>query len=125
LLIGGYAVNYYGYSRATADMDIWIGISSNNAEKVVEAIREFGYDVPELRAELFLKENQVVRMGVPPFRIEVITSISGVSFDECYAECTTDSLDEVKVNLISLRHPKVNKKASGRNKDLVDLEYLP
>ncbi len=125
MLIGGYAVNYYGYSRATADMDIWIGISSNNAAKVVEAIREFGFDVPELRSELFLKENQVVRMGVPPFRIEVITSISGVSFEECYAECTADSLDEVKVNLISLRHLKVNKKASGRNKDLVDLEYLP
>jgi hypothetical protein len=125
LLIGGYAVGYHGYSRATADMDIWIAIHPRNAEKMVEVIREFGFVVEGLSADLFLKENNVIRMGVPPFRIEVLTTISGVRFEECYNERTTDMLDEVEVNLISLKHLKANKKAAGRLKDLTDLEYLP
>jgi hypothetical protein len=125
LLIGGYAVGYHGYPRATADMDIWIAIHPQNAEKVVAVLREFGFDVPELSVELFLKENQIVRMGLPPVRLEIVTSISGVSFDECYQERLVETLDDVEVNLISLRHLKINKKASGRHKDLNDLENLP
>ena len=64
-------------------------------------------------------------MGYPPVRIEVATGISGVNFDECYAERVTDTLDGVEVNIISLRHLKLNKKASGRHKDLADLDNLP
>ena len=124
LLIGGYAVGYYGYPRATADMDIWIAVQPDNAEKVAEAIREFGFAVDGLSPDLFLQENKVIRMGVPPFRIEVVTTISGVSFHECYAERTVDVLDDVEVNLISLKHLKANKKAAGRLKDLTDLEHL-
>jgi hypothetical protein len=73
---------------------------------------------------LFLQENKVIRMGMPPFRIEVLTTISGVSFEECYAERTVDVLDEIEVNIIDLEHLKINKKASGRLKDLADLEHL-
>ena len=73
----------------------------------------------------FLKDNQIIRMGVPPVRLEIATSISGVEFDECYQERITDLLDGVEVNIISLKHLKVNKKASGRHKDLNDLENLP
>ena len=69
LLIGGYAVGYHGYPRATADMDIWVAIHPENAEKIVSVLREFGFDLPELKPELFLKENQIVRMGVPPVRL--------------------------------------------------------
>lgn len=125
LLIGGYAVGYYGYSRATADMDIWVAIHPDNAAKLVDVLREFGFGVEELSVELFLAENNVIRMGVPPFRLEVLTSISGVGFEECYRERTIDILDGVEVSLISLKHLKANKKASGRLKDLSDLEYLP
>ena len=125
LLIGGYAVGYHGYPRATADMDVWVAIHPKNAEKIVAVLKEFGFDLPELSAELFLKENQIIRMGMPPVRIEVTTTISGVSFDECYAERVVDVLDGVEVNLIDLKHLKVNKKASGRHKDLNDLENLP
>lgn len=125
LLIGGYAVAYHGYARATADMDIWIAISADNAKNVVEAIHEFfGYQVEGATPSLFLQENKVARMGVPPFRIEVLTTISGVNFEECYAERVVDTLDGVQVNLISLEHLKANKKASGRLKDLTDLEHL-
>jgi predicted nucleotidyltransferase len=125
LLIGGYAVGYHGYPRATADMDIWIAVHPQNAEKLVSVLRQFGFDLPELSADLFLKENQIIRMGVPPVRIEVTTTISGVTFGECYAQRVVDILDGVEVSLIDLEHLKINKKASGRYKDLNDLENLP
>ena len=125
LLIGGYAVGYYGYPRATVDMDIWIAIEAKNAEKIVSVLKEFGFDVPELSAELFLKKDQVIRMGVTPLKLEILTTISGVKFEESYAERITDQIDGVAVNIISLRHLKVNKESSGRHKDLNDLENLP
>jgi len=125
LLIGGYAVAYHGYPRATADLDVWIAVQPENAGKVVAALEAFGFAVPGLSAELFLKEAQIIRMGIPPVRIEIATSISGVRFDECYAARVTDELDGVPVNLIALAHLKLNKRAAGRYKDLDDLEHLP
>jgi hypothetical protein len=125
LLIGGYAVGYYGYPRATADMDIWIATQPKNAEKVVQVLQEFGFGVEGLTPALFLKAEQIIRMGVPPIRIEILTTISGVSFEKCYAARKIDVLDGVEVALISLEHLKINKKASGRYKDLNDLEQLP
>jgi hypothetical protein len=125
LLIGGYAVGYHGYPRATVDMDIWIGTNRANAERIVAALKEFGFDPPDLSTELFLKEWQVVRLGVPPIQIELVTTVSGVNFAECYAERIRDELDGVKINLISLKHLKINKKASSRHQDLADLENLP
>jgi predicted nucleotidyltransferase len=125
LLIGGYAVAYHGYPRATSDMDIWIALHPPNAAKVVAALKTFGFAVPELSADLFLKEAQIIRLGVPPVRIEIATGISGVQFDECYAARVTDELDGVPVNLIDLAHLKLNKRAAGRHKDLNDLENLP
>jgi predicted nucleotidyltransferase len=125
LLIGGYAVGYHGYPRPTGDMDIWIAVHPRNAEKMVAVIKEFGFGVPELSGDLFLKKKKIVRFGVPPLRIEISTTISGVDFDECYDERIVDTLDGIKVNLISLKHLKINKKAAGRLKDLNDLENLP
>ena len=124
LLIGGYAVGYHGYPRATNDIDIWIAISRDNAEKVVTVLREFGFDTPDLSIELFLKEDSIIRMGIPPMRIEVMTGISGVRFEECFAERVVDVIDGIALNIISLKHLKINKKASGRHKDLNDFENL-
>jgi len=124
LLIGGYAVSYHGYPRSTADMDIWVAIEPNNADRLVAVLREFGFDVPKLETSLFLNEDKVIRMGLPPLRIEVLTTISGVNFDECYSGRIIDNIDGVEVNIISLKHLKINKKASGRYKDLDDLEHL-
>jgi len=125
LLVGGYAVAYHGYPRATADMDIWVAIHPPNVQRLVDAIREFGFDMPELSPEVFLKEDQVIRMGVPPIRIEVVTSASGVDFEACYAARVVDELDGVTVTVINLEHLKINKKAAGRHRDLDDLEHLP
>ena len=102
LLIGGYAVGYHGYPRATVDLDIWVAMHPENAHKIVAALKVFGFDVPELSPELFLKSDQIVRMGVPPLRLELTTTISGVEFDECYQSRVIDDLDGVKVNLINL-----------------------
>jgi predicted nucleotidyltransferase len=124
LLIGGYAVSYHGYPRTTADMDIWIAIQKENAEKLVTVLKEFGFDIPHLAADLFLRENQIIRMGNPPMRIELLTTISGVRFEECYSERTIDVIDDVEVQIINLEHLKRNKRASGRQKDLDDLKHL-
>jgi len=122
LLIGGYAVGYYGYPRPTGDMDVWIARTPDNAQRVVDALREFGFTCPK---ELLLEQRQVVRMGVPPFRLEILTTISGVDFPACYAERLQVVLDEIDVSLISLPHLKLNKRASARSKDIADLENLP
>ena len=124
LLIGGYAVSYHGYPRATGDMDVWIADRRDNAERLVAVLREFGMDATQFSPEVFTKENQIVRMGVPPLRIELLTTISGVTFDRCYAERITEVIDEVEVPIINLQHLKQNKKASGRHKDLNDLNNL-
>ncbi len=122
LLIGGYAVGYYGYPRPTGDMDVWIATTADNARRVVDALREFGFDRP---VENLLRENEVIRMGVPPFRVQILTTISGVDFSACYARRLQVLLDDVQVSLISLSDLKVNKRASGRSKDVADLENLP
>ncbi|MDP3183865.1 MAG: hypothetical protein Q8M58_01190 [Anaerolineales bacterium] len=125
LLIGGYAVGYHGYPRATNDMDIWIAVHPDNAQRIVDVLKEFGFDLPELTPDLFLKENKIVRMGNPPMRLEISTGISGVEFEESYASRIVDTLDGVEVNIIDLPHLKANKKAAGRLKDIADLENLP
>ena len=125
LLIGGYAVGYHGYPRATNDMDIWIAIAPKTAAQMVLALREFGFDTLELSKELFLRENSIVRMGIAPMRIEILTTISGVNFDECFRQRVVDEIDGIEVNIISLKQLKINKKASGRHKDLDDIENLP
>ena len=125
LLIGGYAVGYHGYPRTTADMDVWVAISPENASKLVDVFRRFGMRDAKLTPDLFLRSGKIIRMGVPPMRIEVLTEIDGVSFAECYAAREVVTLDGETVNLISLRHLRTNKRASGRHKDLDDLEHLP
>jgi hypothetical protein len=124
-LIGGYAVGYHGYPRATNDMDIWIAVHPDNADKMVAALKEFGFDLPELTPDLFLKKDKIIRMGNPPMRLEISTGISGVEFEESYASRIVDILDGVEANIIDLSHLKANKKAAGRLKDLADLENLP
>lgn len=122
LLIGGYAVNYYGYPRATVDMDFWVGIDPSNAAKVAAVLREFGF--LQATSELFTERGKVVRMGVPPLRIEVITSVSGLEFPAAFENRVVAEIDGVPVNLVSLPDLKTNKRACGRHRDLADLEQL-
>lgn len=124
MVVGGYAVGYYGYPRATGDMDVWIAFSPTNLRALVEVFRQFGFAVPD-PPEAFLAEGQFIGIGNRPLRIEVLTSISGVTFQECYAERIEEEVDGVRVNFIGLTQLKVNKQASGRLKDLNDVKNLP
>jgi hypothetical protein len=122
LVVGGYAVNYYGYARATADLDVWIGITPENAEAAASVVRAFGFS--QVQAAAFLEPGKVIRMGVPPVRLEILTTISGVEFADCYARRLEAELDGVRVNFILLDDLRRNKRASGRLKDLLDLDRL-
>jgi len=125
LLIGGYAVGYYGYPRATGDLDVWIAQTADNAERVVSVLQAFGFGVSELTGALFLRQGSMVRLGNAPLRIEILTGVSGVSFDDCYRERNEVVIDGVEVAVISLPCLRTNKQASGRLKDLDDLLHLP
>lgn len=125
MVVGGFAVALYGYPRATADLDIWMRRHRDNAARVVASLREFGFDAPNLTPELFDNPDVLVRMGVAPLRIEILTSIDGVEFDQCASRVVRHDIDGVAIPVISLDDLKKNKQASGRPKDLDDLEHLP
>ena len=114
LVVGGYAVGYYGYPRATGDMDIWIAVNEVNAEKTAQALRDFGMPEKEAIKDLLIEKDKIIRMGVPPIRIEVITGASGVNFEECYLRREVIDIDDIPVNFISLVDIKTNKQAYGR-----------
>lgn len=125
LLIGGFAVAIYGYPRATADMDVWVARNQLNAERLVMCLRAFGFDTPNLSVELFQDPERIIRMGEAPLRIEILTDIDGVQFEDCIGRAEQQDIDGVVVPVISLDDLKINKLASGRAKDLDDLENLP
>lgn len=106
-------------------MDIWVSLDRVNAEKLVRVLGDFGMLSPEVDPDLFLKPGNIVRMGVPPVRIKVLNEIDGVDFAECATRARIVVLDGVPVRLISLDDLRRNKRASGRYKDLDDLEHLP
>ncbi len=124
LLIGGYAVCYHGHYRNTNNIDFWIAVHPENARKLVTVIREFGFDLPELNEELFLQKGRLIRMGVEPTRIEILTEISACDFTDCYARRTEGTMDGIPVQIISREDLIRNKLRSGRLKDLDDAQRL-
>ncbi len=104
-------------------MDVWIAIDADNQKRVLQAIREFAF--PNAPDDLLMKDDAMVRMGQPPLRIEILKKITGVEFEECWARRMTIDYDDLKIPTISLDDLKRNKLASGRKKDLLDLEELP
>ena len=124
LLIGGYAVGYYGYARTTLDMDIWIALKPGNANKMMRVMSRFGFPAGSVDVSAFLDKSRSLRLGLPPVRLEIMTDISGVKFDACYARRRRVTVDGIKINLIALEDLRRNKLASGRHKDLDDMEHL-
>ncbi len=125
LLVGEYAVGFHGYARVTGDMDLWVRQTSENANRVVAAITAFGFKDEGLSSSRFLGDGKITRMGLPPYRIEVMTSIDGVSFDECWRTRVITDWDGISVPVIDLARLRVDKRPSGRPKDLADLDELP
>lgn len=124
LVVGGYAVAFHGHPRYTRDIDIWIERSAKNAAGMVAALERFGFGSIGLKAEDFLVPEQIIQLGNPPNRIDLLTSVSGVEFEACYAARVTVDVDGVAVNFIDLENLKKSKKAAGRHQDLADLENL-
>ena len=106
------------------DFDVFIEISEANADRLVEVFKNFGFNVPSLNRRLFLEAGNIVRVGVPPFRLEVLNRISGVEFDECFRMRVVHQIEGVPINFISRDLLIQNKLASGRHKDLDDAEGL-
>ena len=125
LLIGGYAVGFHGYPRATNDMDIFVARDKENARFVIKSLIEFGFSADELSEKLFTSEKSIVRMGVEPMKVEIVNFISGIEFENAYENRVIGLIDKTEISIISLKDLKINKKASGRYKDLNDLENLP
>ena len=124
LVIGGYAVALHGYPRYTKDIDIWIEMSPDNAARMVKALEQFGFGSLGLQAADFLVPDQIIQLGYPPNRIDLITTPPGVDFETCYASRVEVVIDDVTVNFIDLENLKKNKQAAGRLQDLADLENL-
>jgi hypothetical protein len=143
LLIGGYAVNYHGYTRPILDLDVWIPLEAWNAQKMVAALQTFGtidaeeavrfFQLPERvirlgAAPLYVREydptSRFIHLGTQPYDVEVMTSISGVVFTECYARRVVDTIEGLRLPIIGLADLIANKKASIRPKDADDYSHL-
>ena len=124
LVVGGYAVALHGYPRYTKDIDIWIDSTRENATCILKALMQFGFESLGLKQEDFLVEDQIIQLGYPPNRIDLITSLPGVKFGKCYDKRLSVEIDGVTVHFIDLVNLRKNKKASGRLQDLADLENL-
>lgn len=123
MLIGGYAVSYHGYTRATGDIDFWIASPPENETNALKAIREFVYSAaPD---DLFAQEDVVVRFGTPPDRLEILKKISGLDFEAAWPNRIIWKVGEWEIPIISLQDLRQNKEASGRPKALIDLDHLP
>ncbi|HPA44995.1 MAG TPA: nucleotidyltransferase [bacterium] len=122
--MGAYAMAAYGYPRATMDIDIWINPSPDNADAVLRALAQFGAPLHNLTREDLQKNDTIFQIGVAPRRIDLITSVSGLRFEDAFARSTEVEMDGILVPILSIDDLIVNKRASGRTKDLADVESL-
>ncbi len=124
VIIGGYAVAIYGYVRYTGDIDFFIAISAENAERMVAVFNRFGLMQPDINTGLFMEPGKILRIGAEPMRLEVLNQISGVTFDACYQNRREVSIDGTTVNFVGYAELLKNKQAAGREKDLADAAEL-
>ncbi len=124
ILVGAYALAAHGFPRATVDIDLWVRPSPDNAEKVYKALVRFGAPLSEVSATDFQKEDAVVQIGVAPRRIDFVTGVSGLTYDEASGGAIARDIDGVRVRILSMPDMIRNKLASGRPKDLEDVKTL-
>ena len=124
LVVGAYAMGAYGYVRATGDFDIWVEHSPENSAKVYKALKKFGAPITQLTPDTFAVEGVVFQIGVAPRRIDILTSIDGVSFKKAYAAREEVRMERLKLPMLSKADLIKNKKATGRPKDKLDAEEL-
>ena len=124
LVVGGYAVALHGYPRYTKDLDVWIEPTAQNAQNVLNALTAFGFGSLDISTDDFLEENTIIQLGYPPNRIDLMTTLSGLTFEVCYPERVQVEIQGVLIDFIDLENLKTNKKETGRPQDLADFENL-
>jgi hypothetical protein len=124
LIVGAYALAFHGAPRYTGDLDIFVKPDPENAQRVILAVKRFGFVFPNLTAKDFQNPDTVVQLGVPPVRIDLITSITGVSWAEAEAHKALGAYGNLPVYYLGREQYINNKRATGRKKDLADLEAL-
>ncbi len=124
LLVGGHAVNYYGYVRTTQDLDLLIFPSTENAVRIMNALSDFGFGGAGIPTQLFEQEGGAVHLGVEPNRIDILTSLKGVSNNEVFADAQAVEIDGATVSIISFDHLVEVKRRSDRPRDLADADEL-
>lgn len=124
LIVGGYAVNHYGYSRFTGDFDIWVNTTSQNADRVLKAITEFGFGDLGISKDDLLKKDTVIQLGYPPVRIDFLTGLHGVPFSECFHRKKEITLENLSFPFIHINDLIDSKKYANRDKDQIDVSRL-
>ena len=124
LVVGGYALSAYGRPRYTGDIDFWVRPSPANARKILKVLKEFGMESLGVTEDTFSKPDQILQIGYEPSRIDVLTSIDGVEFEDCYARRFETIYSGVLVQFIGIDDFKRNKAATGRLKDQADIKEL-
>jgi hypothetical protein len=124
LLIGAYALAAHGFPRATMDIDIWVMPSPENADAVLRALHRFGAPLHNLTKEDLQKDGTIFQIGVAPRRIDIITSASGLTFEQTFNQSMSVYIEGIEVHIPSINDLILNKKATGRTKDLADVETL-
>ena len=124
LLVGAYALAAHGYPRATMDIDVWVMPSPENADAVLRALHRFGAALHNLTREDLQKDGIIFQIGVAPRRIDIITTASGLQFESTYRASISVNIEGIEVRIPSIDDLILNKRASGRTKDLADVEAL-
>ena len=124
LVVGGYALAAHGHPRYTGDLDIWLDPAPANVSRLLSALREFGFGSVGLSEADFQQPGAMVQLGYPPARIDLLSSIDGVQFADCYPRRQVISVSGIDLPILHLEDFRANKRASGRAKDLADLESL-
>lgn len=124
LIVGGYAVAFHGHPRYTKDLDVWIERTRENVERLLRGLDDFGFGEVGLKERDFLEPEQIIQLGYPPLRIDLLTSLTGVDFEQCYSDREVLDVEGVELPFIGLEGLRANKRASGRHQDLADLENL-
>jgi hypothetical protein len=123
-VVGGYAVALHGHPRYTKDLDVWIELSPENADKILKALEKFGFGSLNLKSEDFLERDQIIQLGYPPNRIDILTTLTDLKFEDCYKSRADVEIQGLHINFIDIENLKKNKRATGRPQDLADAENL-
>jgi hypothetical protein len=124
LMIGGYAVGIYGYSRATNDLDVFVSNDRENVVRLLKALADFGFRDPGLSEDILYEDRSMIEMGIEPMKVQILNFADGLDFEDCYARKNSVAIEDILVDTISKRDLVKNKTATGRHKDLADVDRL-